>query len=264
MKKITLIALLLSFYVFASAQQKEGKVIYERTTTISISFSGADQRMASMIPKSRTEKMELNFSNSQSIWKQLPEEIENEPNAMGGGMQIRFSGGTDNVLFYNLNEGTSVEKRELFDKTFIIDDSVRKMKWKITGETKMIAGHNCSEAIATRFGKRMTMSMSNGAAERKEVNDTTTIIAWFAMDIPVSAGPGEYGGQLPGLILEMDINNGKQIYKAVSLSEKADVASITAPKGKKRYTPEEFKTEQKKMMDQMQKNGSGAVRIVSQ
>lgn len=264
MKKILLLISVALSSVITQAQQTEGKVIYERTTTLNITLS--DPSMANMIPKSRTEKLELNFANNQSLWKQAPKEIEDEPTAMGGGgMQIRFAGGADNVLYYNFDAGTSVEKRELFDKTFIIDDSIRKMKWKITGETKMIASHNCSEAVATRYGKRTTMSMANGTAERKEVNDTTTIIAWFAMDIPVSAGPAEYAGQLPGLILEMNINNGRQIIKAVSISEKADVASIAAPKGKKRYTPDEFKAEQKKMMDQMQKNGNGgSIRIISQ
>ena len=259
MKKIVSLACLAFSLQVCVAQQKEGKVIYERTTTLTITIS--DPAMANMIPKSRTEKMELNFANNQSLWKQAPKEIEDEPTATGGGMQIRFSGGTDNVLFSNIDEGTRVEKRELFDKTFIIDDSIRKMKWKITGESKMIAGHNCNEAIATKYGKRTTMNLNNGAPERKEVNDTTNIIAWFAMDIPVSAGPAEYAGQLPGLILAMDINNGRQVYKTVSLSDKADLASIAAPKGKKRYTLEEFRAEQKKMIDQMQKNSGGNFRI---
>jgi GLPGLI family protein len=262
MKKILLVICVALFSGITQAQQREGKVIYERTTTLNITLS--DPSMANMIPKSRTEKLELNFANNQSLWKQAPKEIEDEPMS-GSGMQIRFSSGSDNVLYYNFDEGTSVEKRELFDKTFIIDDSIRKMKWKITGETKMISGHNCSEAVATRYGKRSMMSMANGTTERKEVNDTTNIIAWFAMDIPVSAGPAEYAGQLPGLILEMNINNGRQIIKAVSILDKADLASIVAPKGKKRYTPDEFKAEQKKMMDQMQKNGNGgSVRIISQ
>ena len=252
MKKIVSLACLAFSLEVCVAQQKEGKVIYERTTTLTITIS--DPAMANMIPKSRTEKMELNFANNQSLWKQAPKEIEDDPTATGGGMQIRFAGSADNVLFCNFDEGTSIEKRELFDKIFIIDDSIRKMKWKISGESKMIAGHNCSEAITTRYGKRTTMSMGNGAPERKEVNDTTTITAWFAMDIPVSAGPAEFAGQLPGLILAMDINNGRQVYKAISISEKPDLASIAAPKGKKRFTPEEFKEEQKKMLDQMQKN----------
>lgn len=35
----------------------------------------------------------------------------------------------------------------------------------------------------------MMMNMDNGVMERKEVDDTANIVAWFATDIPVSAGP---------------------------------------------------------------------------
>ena len=37
-------------------------------------------------------------------------------------------------------------------------------------------------------GKRMMMNMDNGKMERKEVQDTAAIIAWFTSSIPVSTG----------------------------------------------------------------------------
>jgi GLPGLI family protein len=80
------------------------------------------------------------------------------------------------------------------------------------------------------------------------------------MDIPVSAGPAEYQGQLPGLILEMDISNGRQTFKAVSVAEKADLAVIKEPTGKKHYTQEEFNKERDKMMEEMQRNNMGGNR----
>ena len=107
----------------------------------------------------------------------------------------------------------------------------------------------------------MMMNMDNGKMERKEVEDTSNIVAWFTTDIPVSAGPAEFQGQLPGLILEMDIHDGRQVYKALSISEKADVASIKEPSGKKHYTPDEFNKEREKMMDEMQKNNQGGDRM---
>jgi GLPGLI family protein len=108
----------------------------------------------------------------------------------------------------------------------------------------------------------MQMNMDNGKMERKEVEDTAIIIAWFASDIPVSAGPAEYQGQLPGLILEMDVANGRQIFKATEILAKADLASIKAPIGKKHYTREEYRKEVAKMMDEMQQNNSGPGRTI--
>jgi GLPGLI family protein len=98
--------------------------------------------------------------------------------------------------------------------------------------------------------------------ERKEVNDTTNIVAWFTTDIPVSAGPAEYQGQLPGLILEMNVNDGRQIFIAKTISDKADLAVIKEPTGKKRYTQEEFRKEGDKMMEEMQRNNQGGNRVI--
>ncbi|MEI9810360.1 MAG: GLPGLI family protein [Bacteroidota bacterium] len=97
-----------------------------------------------------------------------------------------------------------------FEKKFIIDDSIRPLKWKMTTETKTILNHNCIKATAVQTSARTQMVMENGKMDRKEVQDTSLIVAWFATDIPVSGGPAEFQGQLPGLILEMDVANGRQ------------------------------------------------------
>ncbi len=44
-------------------------------------------------------------------------------------------------------------------------------------------------------------------AETEDTIKKQKIVAWFAQDIPVPAGPERYFG-LPGLILELDINEG--------------------------------------------------------
>ena len=102
--------------------------------------------------------------------------------------------------------------------------------------------------------------MDNGKMERKEVSDTSLIVAWFASDIPVSAGPAEYQGQLPGLILELNVNDGRQVFLATEIAAKADIASIKEPSGKKHYTPEEYRKEVDKMMKQMQ-GGQRTIRM---
>ena len=87
--------------------------------------------------------------------------------------------GSNDVLFTNFETGKKVEKRELLDKTFIVDDSISKFKWKMTGETKTILNHNCMKATATSISKRTIMNMDNGKMERKEIQDTSNIVAWF-------------------------------------------------------------------------------------
>src|SRR6476660_239711 len=104
MKKILIAVCGLGLISFpARAQQKEGKVTYERTTQMQVRFAGGNEEMERMIPKSRTDKFELNFGNNQSLWRQAEQENNNDDYAFGGGgMQIKmFVAGSDDVRYYN-------------------------------------------------------------------------------------------------------------------------------------------------------------------
>jgi GLPGLI family protein len=259
MKKILIAGCAILVATISQAQQKEGKVTYERVSKIQIQINHGNEEMQNMLPKTRTDNFELIFSNNQSLWKMAEKENEDEGSwNNGGGVQIRMIGaGADDVLYSNFETKAKVEQRDMFEKKFIIDDSIRSLKWKMTGETKIILSHNCMKATATQTSSSTRMTMDNGKMERKVVEDTSLVVAWFASDIPVSAGPAEYQGQLPGLILEMDVANGRQTFRATEISAKADLAVIKAPTGKKHYTREEFRKEVDKMMDEMQRNNGG-------
>lgn len=247
-----------------NAQMKEGKVTYERVSkmTARININGVENEM----PQTRKDNFELNFTPTQTLWKageNPDDDIQQNAGDGGGGFQMHMviAGGND-VLYTNLETSKKTERHEFMDKTFIVDDSIKALKWKMTGETKVILGHPCMKATATNISQRTSMTMNDGKMERKEISDTSSITAWFASDIPVSAGPAEYQGQLPGLILQMEVANGRQTYMATAISEKADVASIKEPTGKKHYTPAEFKKEVNKMMEEMQQNMGGGNRQI--
>lgn len=258
MKKCFLTAVAVySFCAVTLAQQKEGKVTYERVDKMEahLNINGQEQ----ILPQTRKSNFELHFANNQSLWKAAEQDNdEGMTHTEEGGMQIRmFVAGSNDVLFTNIETGKKTEKKEVLDKTFIVDDSIHPLKWKMTGETKTILNHNCMKATASQIKQSTRMIMNDGKMERKDITDTSLVVAWFTSDFPVSTGPGEYQGQLPGLILEMDISNGRQTYVATNISDKPDVASIKEPTGKKHYTPEEFKKESLKMMEEMQRNMQG-------
>ncbi|HEX2532496.1 MAG TPA: GLPGLI family protein, partial [Chitinophagaceae bacterium] len=83
--------------------------------------------------------------------------------------------------------------------------------------------------------------------------DTAVVVAWFTTDIPVPAGP-DVQGQLPGLILELDLNNGRDVYRAVEVTQKVNTSAIKEPKGGKRLTQAEFEQERDKAMEEMRRN----------
>ena len=176
----------------------------------------------------------------------------------GGGMRmvIRVPG-TDDIAFHNISESKKTDQRELGGKSYIIADSIKKMSWKVAGETKVILGHNCMKATTQRMQENFRMSMDNGEAKREKVMDTMNIVAWFTNEIPGSFGPDTYQGQLPGTILEIDVNNGRNSFKAIEISPKVDVAKIKEPSKGKKVTAEEFAKEREKLMQEMMQNNGG-------
>ncbi len=271
MKSAAFFTLLMGSFLIGNSQIQKGRIVFERTVQIQIAIATAngepDMALQNMLPKTRTDRYELLFHTNQTLWKQLEEERPEADNMVfsnGGGMTVRaMSMGSDDVLFSNLETGKKVEQRELGTKKYVVEDSLLKLKWKLSEETKTILGQLCRKATSERISTRMMMNMDNGKMERKEVADTSVIVAWFSPSIPVSAGPAEYQGQLPGMILEMDLNNGRSHYIAVELSEKADYASIKEPKSNKRISQAEFNKERDKMFEEMgRNNGGGAGRTV--
>lgn len=253
----------------APAQKlKEGKVIYERIIQMQMRFEGMDEEVARRMPRSRTDNFELSFSGSTSLLHQLPN-INEEANTVagggpGGGNQqvIMFRGGpgAGGVTYHDFEAGKRLEQQEMNSKNYLITDSIRKLQWKLTGETKTILGYVARKAIAKQYSMRPSVSMENGKMKREMRPDTSTVVAWFTTEIPVPAGP-MFQGNLPGLILELDMNNGRMVYKATEISPKP--GTIREPRGGKAITAEDFRKENEKMMEEMMKNmpAGGRIRI---
>ena len=264
MKKI-LFFISISASLFATAQMKEGKVLYERT--IQMQFRGnVPPEVANNMPRERKDKFELSFANNQSLWESVPEMDDNNDTGgdnNGGRMMMRFGGG-DDLSYHNFTTGKRIDQRELSSKNYIVEDSIQKLNWKLTSETKTVLGHTVQKAIAERYGMRAAMTMENGEMKRQMLPDTTVINAWVAMDIPVPAGP-EFQGQLPGLILELEMNNGRVMYKALEISAKVNTSSIKEPKGGKHITAAEFNKERDKTFEEMRRNmpRGGQIQIVT-
>jgi GLPGLI family protein len=258
MKRIPLLLIALFAVSISNAQMNAGRIIYERTTQLRMQLQGGNEAFAQMIPKTRTDRYELLFGDNKTIWHNLPADDDDggDMNFNNGGGQVRFvMGGLDDIIFCNLGEARQVEQREIGQQKFIVEDSIRNMGWKMSEETKTISGYACRKATCQRMVKNSVMRIENGQPEKIEVTDTLNVTAWFTDAIPVATGPQYYQGQLPGAILEIDVNDGRTTFKVIEISNKADLATIKEPKGSKKLTPEGFKAEREKLMEEMRKNG---------
>jgi GLPGLI family protein len=146
----------------------------------------------------------------------------------------------ENTLYTNIDDGTTINAREFFGRNFLISGKQTEYKWKLSGENKNILGYSCQKAV---------------------YQDTSrTVEAWFTMQIPVPVGPDTYG-QLPGLILEVNVNNGERTAVASKIEMKElEKGMLEKPTKGKAITQEEFKAiEAEKMKEmQMQYGGSGS------
>ena len=264
MKKL-LIAPALFFITSASmGQVKEGKILYERTIQLQIRIADDNPAFQNMTPKERKDKFELLFTENKSLWQPVEDENQGDEMNFGDGNGARIfmrMPGSDDITYHNIADAKKVEQRELGGKNYIIADSIRKLNWKVAGETKTILGYNCMKATSQRTQESMRMNMNNGKMSNVKVVDTLNIVAWFTNEIPGSFGPESYQGQLPGTILEIDVNNGRTAFKATQVNPKVDAALIKEPTKGKKLTPDEFAKEREKLFKEMQQNGGGGGRF---
>lgn len=247
--------LLLLFFTptFLSAQNKEGTITYEATTKLEINFKldGVDmEHIKSMIPKSNVVKKELLFTEKHSTYRDIKGEKADDapmPDSQSEGVVIKFSGANnEDELYADHVKQTTVEKKDFLGRQFLISGEANKLKWKITGKQKEILGYQCQQATVLR--------------------DTIQTIAWFAPQIPVSSGPDGHGN-LPGMILELDINDGQRVTTATNITFSSDVDSkITSPKKGKPVSKEKFKKIVEAKMKEMGdvRSGNTVIKIIEQ
>ena len=270
MKKIQIVLGMLialtSVITTAKAQMKEGKISYERK--INMHRNLPDPQMKSMIPEFRTDKFELIFNESVSLFRSVVDEEAPDPFANaggggGGGMRFNFRMPSANT-YTDLAKQMQYEGREFFEKEFLIVDSLKQYKWKLSEETKMIAKQLCKKAttmITAPQVMRMRVSMGRGGENNTDTTANTPrapketeLVDWYAENIPVSFGPDSYSG-LPGVIMEIDQDNGANVTTAVEVSAKYPKKELVAPTKGEKMNRVQFQENMQKLMQEMQRGG---------
>lgn len=149
--------------------------------------------------------------------------------------------------FISLKDKKVIEQLTFFDKQFIINDSLRKIHWKIENETKKIGQYVCTKA--TYLQKAGEIS---GITFGEKLDKDVLITAWYTTEIPVSLGPDGYWG-LPGLILEINEDKRNLLCSKIVLNPK-ERTSIKAPVKGKKVTREQFQKIEAKKLEELKLN----------
>ena len=202
----------------------EGKIRYLKVQNWTKQMSALDymseqqrQKMSYMWGNDSEWKTytELYFSPTRSKYLDSDEKAEANMEGYNGRKDVYF-------IQRNFEQNSIHDAIQLLGKTYIVEDSLQCQSWKIKNDMKEVAGHICMNAFW-----RDTIKQQD-------------ITAWFALDMPNSAGPERFCG-LPGMILEIDINDG-----AMNIS--ADKIELM-PVGEKLELPKKIKGKKIKEVD---------------
>ena len=266
MKNLFLVALVLfSFSSTAQTADKvtnEGEVTYLTTINLHKRIRGdRAEEIKKMVPEFQKMKSVLYFTETEMLYHKLEEEVdvkEEDLQQGRGGFRMRMMGGSADDRFYtNIDEEIVAEKTDFMGKTFLIEGDMKMRQWKLTGEQKTILGYACQKAELVIKVDTTAKKEEEGRGRRRGPREPRAVTAWFTTEIPVAGGPRNYH-QLPGMVLEVDIDNGNQIILAEAVSlKKLEASTIEKPTEGKKVTREEYRKIQKEKMEEMRKEYGG-------
>lgn len=268
-----------------TAQGFQGQATYESKTTVDMDgWGGKDMTpdMKAMIKKRMKSMLEktyiLDFTQSTSMYK------EDVQLAAGGGGGFSFSMNGNSKMYKDVRSGNYVDQREMFGKTFKIEDDLPALDWKLTQESRKIGNYTAYKATAMKpvaktdwmnarrkrradrkkeeegevaeaetQDKENEEEESDNPMDNFEIPEEIEVVAWYTPEIPVNQGPAEYWG-LPGLILEVSAGRTTLLCSKIVMNPE-ERAPIEAPRKGEKVTQEEYDEKIQKMMTEMQERG---------
>ena len=157
-------------------------------------------------PQFKKLKSTLSFSDNKTLFAPIEDEASN-----GGFWGNDALVKQNNTTFSDFNTHTLISQKSVFEETFLVKDSTKKIRWKITDETRDIAGFTCRRANAL-------------------ILDTVYVVAFYTDKIPVSGGPESFNG-LPGMILGVALPHENITWFATKVTDiTVEPKALTPPK----------------------------------
>ncbi len=170
MKKtfFTGIVLFTAHYTFAQAQFiSKGIIEFEKRTNMWADLSGNyAEQMKHSVPEYKTDYFNYEFGNGKSIY--APGRESNDKPSSLLGMPA-----TDNQVYSDYITKKYVAKKNVFEKTFLVEDSLRNATWKITNDFRQIAGFNCRRATTI-------------------IMDSIFVVLFYTDEIMIPGGPESF------------------------------------------------------------------------
>jgi GLPGLI family protein len=201
----------------------KGTIEFEKRTNVWIDLKGSfAEEIKKSIPEFKTSYFNLVFDGDRAIYKPGRETTDKVSPFFG-------SLANDNVVYSDFTKDKFVAEKHVFEKTFLIEDSLRNAKWKIKNDFREIAGFNCRRATTI-------------------IMDSVFVVAFYTDEITVPGGPESFSG-LPGMILGLVINRVHTTWYATKIeADQENDKEITPPSKGNKITKAQLSEELKKLM----------------
>lgn len=212
------------------AQQfvNKGNIEFEVITNVKKTMGNESylEDLKATMPTFKTAYYNLTFANNKSVYK-----FDHYDEKKAKVPEFLREGEDDNNWYSDFTTGENVIQKSKWGSLFILKDSIKTIRWKITNESRLIAGFNCRKAIGI-------------------IMDSVYIFAFYTDEITTSGGPCSING-LPGMILGVTIPRLYVSMMATRLNvNNIDEGSIKPVSVKKYYTSKELgATVDKKIKD---------------
>ncbi|MEO5890341.1 MAG: GLPGLI family protein [Ferruginibacter sp.] len=219
--KIFLLVALIAFTFQTKAQQfiSKGKIEFEVITNVKKTMGNSfwAEQLKDQMPTFKTAYYNFTFADNKSYYKfdRYDEKKARVP-------EFLRRGEDENEWFNDFNTGQTIIQKNMFGTLLNLKDTITQIKWKITNESRLIAGFNCRKAIG-------------------KILDSVYVFAFYTDEITISGGPCTISG-LPGMILGVTI---PRLYASMIATK---LTLIDVPEGsikpvnvKKYYTAKQLK-----------------------
>jgi GLPGLI family protein len=214
MKRLVFSIVILTFTTLTHAQVKfisSGHIEFEKRSNQFSYFDPEEEddpwlvEMKKTFPKMVTETYVMDFNEEKTVYKML------KPDPAGKYVWGRKPS-EDDITVKDVRNGQIALQRDIFEQTYLVKDSLRNYKWRMTNETRTIAGFECRKAVTI-------------------ISDSVYIVAFYTDEITVSSGPESFGG-LPGMILGLAVPRLQMTWFATKVELKEPTTTALAPKQK--------------------------------
>ncbi len=204
----------------SQAQNFIDKGLIEYTVVVNNHKAMGESQFAEMfkdkISKLSTSYYQLTFNNGKGIY--LFNRKEEKAKSLFGN-----DAGEEAIWYSDYENEKFIQQKNIFGDTYILSDSLLTIDWKMTNESRNIAGFNCRKAVGVLF-------------------DSVYVFAFYTDEIMVSGGPMGIHG-LPGMILGITIPRMYSSWVANKIIVNGVNYAIIVPPGKgKKKKPKELES----------------------